>query len=137
MVAVRCAHVAGRKDHEAAVGASECTVGRLPSIVGVRVFLAVSAFVGAESVPAETRLVVEHEFLPFIQNQMSWQNKISGDEMEISLPARSTGADSGVVYERLISAQGDRSARACFKADAALDADCELFALNKNHLTFA
>ena len=61
--------------------------------------------------------------MPFISNQMIGQNKISGDVREISLPARSTGADSGVVYEQLINAPNDRSARADFKADAALDAD--------------
>lgn len=66
---------------------------------------------------------------------MSWQNKISDHEMEISLPARSTGADSGVAYERLINAQDDRSARAILKADAALDADTVLIPLDKNHLS--
>lgn len=62
--------------------------------------------------------------MPFISNQMSGQNKISDDGMEISLPARSTGADSGAGYcERLINAQDDRSARAMCEADAALAAD--------------
>ena len=84
---------------------------------------AIAACVGAEPLPPETALIVEHEFMPFISNQMNGQNKISGDVREISLPARSTGADSGVVYEQLINAPNDRSARARFKADAAPDAD--------------